>query len=281
VTPEEALRLIEQGEGQRVEFKKSLAEENQAIDALCAFANADGGTVFFGVRNDRTIVGVSVGVNTLEELANRIARPLFPQTIPRIDELSLDGKTIVAVTVDKAAKGRAVFTGPARVRSGRANLQMSWDQVKARILEGEPGRSDQRDRPGFEVTYAGVGKPRAIAEPRFRVKQTSGENIADLEWRVRGQFVSEWRQASGSALDRTSFIPALSLPEPSSEDQRVGRHEIGFEIRFDWQGEVRHEIHRWRTPRPAASTLSDWGIEEKILPALYFEEAREVHVFFA
>jgi len=43
MTPEEALQLIKQGEGQRVEFKKSLAEQEQAIDSLCAFANADGG----------------------------------------------------------------------------------------------------------------------------------------------------------------------------------------------------------------------------------------------
>ncbi|MGA2285486.1 MAG: RNA-binding domain-containing protein [Dehalococcoidia bacterium] len=281
MTPEEAQRLIEQGEGQRAEFKKGFAEERQAIEALCAFANADGGTVFLGVQDDGTILGVSVGANTLEELANKVARSLFPQTIPRIDELILDGKTIVVATVNKASKGKVVFTGSPRARSGRANLQMSWEQVKDRILEAEPDRPEERERPRFEVVYAGVGKSQAIAEPKFRVKQASGENLADLEWRIRGRFVSEWRQASGSALDRTSFIPALSLPQPSHEDRRVGGNEIGFEIRFDWRGQVRHEIHRWRTPQRVPSTLSDWEIEKKILPPLYFEERRESGVFFA
>jgi hypothetical protein len=281
VTPEEALRLIEEGEGQRVEFKKSLAEENQAIEALCAFANADGGTVFFGVRNDGTIAGVSLGDNTAENLANKIARSLFPQIIARIEPLPIRGGTVLAVIVDRVSKGKVVFTGPARVRSGRANLQMSWDQVKDRILEAEPDRPEEPDRPRFEVVYAGVGMPQGIAEPRFRVKQASGENVADLEWRVRGRFISEWRQASGSALDRTSFIPALSLPQPPYEDKRVGEDEIGFEIRFDWHDQVRHEIHRWRTPQRVPSTLTDWEIDQKILPPLHFEEPREVGVSWA
>lgn len=278
---EEALRLIGQGENQTVEFKASFSDEDAAIESLCAFANAQGGTVFFGVRNDGTLLGASVGDNTLEKFANKVAGSLFPKIVPSIHKLSIDGKTIVAAVVGGASKGKVIFTGSARVRSGRANLQMSWDQVKDRILEAEPDRSEERDRPRFEVVYAGVSKSQATAEPKFRVRQASGENLADLEWRIRGQFVSDWRQATGSALDRTSFIPALSLPQPPHENQRVGKNEIGFEIRFHWRGQVRHEIHRWRTPQQVPSTLSDWEIEEKILPPLYFEEQGEVGVFLA
>lgn len=157
------MHLIQQGEGQGVEFKESLAEQNEAIDALCAFTNADGGTVFFGVQDDGTILGAAVGTNTLEGLAAKIARSLFPQTVPRIDQLTLGGKTIVALTVDKAAEGKVVFNGSARVRSGRANLQMSWDQVRDRILEVRPDWSEERDRPRFEVVYAGVSKSQAVA----------------------------------------------------------------------------------------------------------------------
>ena len=41
---ETARAMVAQGEGQRIEFKTSLAEENEAIISLCAFAHADGGS---------------------------------------------------------------------------------------------------------------------------------------------------------------------------------------------------------------------------------------------
>ena len=53
------LSKIESGEGQHVEFKTSFAEQNEAIKSLCAFTQADGGSVFFGVNDYGDIVGVT------------------------------------------------------------------------------------------------------------------------------------------------------------------------------------------------------------------------------
>ncbi|MGD0116137.1 MAG: RNA-binding domain-containing protein [Dehalococcoidia bacterium] len=283
MTPEEALRLIQQGEGQRVEFKKSLAEQNQAIEALCAFANADGGAVFFGVQNDGTVLGVSVGTNTLEELANKIAHSLFPQTIPFIDELPLAGKTVVAVTVDKASKGKLVFTGSPRTRSGRANVQMSWDEVRTRILAAEPDWSEERDRPQFEVRRQGLTRLETEFQPIILVKHISGEQIATLEWRFRGpRFDMEWRQANGSALARTRFTERFDLSQPPKEDDQVGLNEMGFELRFYWRGRWRSTLHRWPISRagPSASSAASWEMGDEILPPLSFDEQEESGVFF-
>ena len=46
---------IARGEGQNIEFKQSFAEKKEAIESLCAFANAEGGTVFLGIRDDGSI----------------------------------------------------------------------------------------------------------------------------------------------------------------------------------------------------------------------------------
>jgi predicted HTH transcriptional regulator len=58
VTPEDVWLLIEQGEGQSLEFKGSTVELEQAIRTLAAFANQDGGTVLIGVAPDKRITGV-------------------------------------------------------------------------------------------------------------------------------------------------------------------------------------------------------------------------------
>ena len=268
MTPEEALRLIQQGESQTVEFKKSLSEEGQALEALSAFANADGGTVLFGVRPDGHVVGVTMGGNTLENLANKVARSLYPQITPRIDTVAIDGHTIIAMTIEKASKGKVIFTGRPLRRSGRTNQQLSWDQVRDKILEGAPDNSEQKDRPRFEVdleaNYDQGGRFQPVIS---KATQVSGDKVEVLEWRFRGpRFATEWQRDTYFFLGWKAVGGLqwdLDLSHPSQQDAKVRFNEIGFEIRFVWRGQWRYELHRWR------------DIGHEILPPLYFDEADE------
>lgn len=47
ITEDELQRLIERGEGQQLEFKRSLAELETAARTIVAFANTDGGVLIF------------------------------------------------------------------------------------------------------------------------------------------------------------------------------------------------------------------------------------------
>ncbi len=53
--PGEVRTLINQGEGQRLEFKRSLAELEAGTRAAAAMANTNGGHILFAVRDDGTI----------------------------------------------------------------------------------------------------------------------------------------------------------------------------------------------------------------------------------
>lgn len=275
MTPEEALQLIKQGEGQRVEFKTSFAEDNEAIESLCAFANAEGGTNFFGVSNDRRIVGVSVGVNTLENFANKVKADTDPRIAPAIHQLTLNKETVVAVTVDKGGIGQVFFAfGRPLIRVGKTNQVMSPEQVRAKLVEGQVYWTEERDRPRFEVTLPSVTRLEAAFVPQFAVKQVSGDHVANLEWRIRGpRFRMEWRPASGSALARTHFVATFDLTAQPQEDDLVGLDEIAFEIRFHWRGQWRHELHRWPISRRQLPQKTLWDVHEERLPPLYPDEA--------
>ena len=54
----EAIRLIRQGEGQLVEFKKKANHPEKIIKEVVAFANSDGGHLFIGVDDNGTISGL-------------------------------------------------------------------------------------------------------------------------------------------------------------------------------------------------------------------------------
>jgi len=46
-------------ESEILEFKESLSEREKAGEVLCSFANKDGGTLYFGVKNNGDLIGVS------------------------------------------------------------------------------------------------------------------------------------------------------------------------------------------------------------------------------
>jgi hypothetical protein len=138
MTPEEALQLIKQGEGQRVEFKSSFAEENKAIESLCAFTHADGGTVFFGVSPDGRVVGTSLGENTLENFSNKLSANTQPPLAPTIYTFTLDGKNVIAVTIPSAGQGQLFYAfNVPYIRVGKTNQVMSPSQQQARLQSPE------------------------------------------------------------------------------------------------------------------------------------------------
>lgn len=91
----------DQRESQTVEFKASLGRQKEAIQTMVAFANRDGGWLFFGVTDDGTRKGVQMGRKTLEDLAAAIRDHTYPSLPVGIEAIpSRDGrKHTVAVEV--------------------------------------------------------------------------------------------------------------------------------------------------------------------------------------
>jgi hypothetical protein len=87
-------------EGQAIEFKTSLSEMTEGVETVSAFANARGGDLFFGVTPDLRPVGIDIGKNTLENLANELRACIYPALPADIDELPVPGgKPVIRVSV--------------------------------------------------------------------------------------------------------------------------------------------------------------------------------------
>jgi len=67
-------KLVAKGESDRVEFKKSTAQLKGAGQTLCAFLNAEGGHVIFGVTDSGKVVGQEVSDKTRREIAAMLDR---------------------------------------------------------------------------------------------------------------------------------------------------------------------------------------------------------------
>lgn len=269
----EVSRLIAAGEGQQLEFKAGLSEQAKAFETMSAFANADGGRLLFGVRPDGTIVGVSIGANTLENLANELRKALDPPNLPRIETVEVDGKTVIVLNMPGYEDIVTYANGRAVVRVGRTNQPVSSDEQRRR----HSGRATQAEEsPTFDVQSDGGTRTERAFEPNFRVRQASGDLVPDLEWRIRGpRFEMDWRWAQGTALDRTHFVSRFDLTAIPKSDRRVGENEMGFEIRFPWARGWRHELHRWPISRRELTNKTLWDIGRKILPPQRWRDHNE------
>ena len=80
--------LLQAGESQTVEFKASFGRET--VESLVAFANVQGGTVLIGVADDSSILGITIGKETLSDWLGQIKSGTSPSIIPDIDAVQVE-----------------------------------------------------------------------------------------------------------------------------------------------------------------------------------------------
>lgn len=80
-------QLIQEGESETVEFKRSTAQLRRAMETLCGMLNGAGGRVVIGVTPQGRIVGQQISDSTLREVADALRHFEPPATIAqtRID----------------------------------------------------------------------------------------------------------------------------------------------------------------------------------------------------
>ena len=65
------------------EFKGSMSQLDKGIMGLTAMLNKHNhGTLYIGVEDDGTVVGMDVGNDTVEKIRNKIASLVEPQVLP-------------------------------------------------------------------------------------------------------------------------------------------------------------------------------------------------------
>ena len=115
--------LIAHGEGPTVEFKRSLTKD--VGRELCAFANADGGTILIGVSDADEIVGVA-NHNRLKSRLQSTARSTEPPIELEVESV---GRVLRVVVAPQKRKPYS-FGGQFFMRIGANSQQMSNAEVE-------------------------------------------------------------------------------------------------------------------------------------------------------
>jgi len=94
--------LILQGEGLRLDFKKTITNNAKIAKSLVAFANNKGGQLLIGVADDGSIKGVKSEDEErymILKSAHEFCRPALE---PDFEEIYVDDKLVLAVTIHES-----------------------------------------------------------------------------------------------------------------------------------------------------------------------------------
>lgn len=115
--------VIKTGENDTVEFKSWVKASNRtervrlAVDELIAFANAKGGTVYFGIEDSGQVTGCSDYdcQSLIEAIYDKTRPPLFTN----IEEIQYQGHTVLALSVVHDGNTYATTDGRCLKRLGK------------------------------------------------------------------------------------------------------------------------------------------------------------------
>ena len=92
-------------ESQNIEYKESWRDEY--LKWICGFANARGGCIYIGVRDDGKIVGIPDSKKLLEDIPNKIKDTMG--ILADVNLLERDGVDYIEVLILSAIMGNIII----------------------------------------------------------------------------------------------------------------------------------------------------------------------------
>lgn len=126
--------LVQQGEGECLELKKTTGQLGPASKTICGFLNGRGGYVLFGVRSDHWLEGQTVSERTLEDVSRELEK-LEPPAFPEIELVPVDREKQVIVIHVRGGEGPFSYDGRPYVRVGATTKIMPQREYERRLLE--------------------------------------------------------------------------------------------------------------------------------------------------
>lgn len=154
ITVDQMKLLIREGEGLTVEFKERYTP--RIDEDIVAFANAKGGTILLGVRDDGTIIGERL-TNDLKAKINSLTRNCKPAITARLAQV---GSAVIVVVEEGSEKPYSCGSGYFRRLDG-STQKMSQDELRIMFAENDPLSFEERTVKSF--TFDAVSKPKISA----------------------------------------------------------------------------------------------------------------------
>lgn len=134
-------------EDQHTEFKRNWRDD--FLKELAAFANSQGGTLYIGVEDNGTIVGVKDAKSLLQDMPNKIKSNLG--FLADVDLKTEDGKEYIAISVKPQEDGIS-YDGKYYVRSGSTTQELRGQELTSFLMQKAKLHWDSLPRPEAKLS---------------------------------------------------------------------------------------------------------------------------------
>ena len=184
---DEAKRLIQSGESEVLEFKKSTAELRSAGETLCAFLNGTGGTVIIGVTPRGRISGQVVADSTQVDIAT-IVRKLEPARSIDLSFVPIPGSELRLILLKAPAGGLSVpftYDGRPYQRIGTMTCLMPQERYQQLLLQRMHSHQRWENIPALGVALKDLDQEEILRMARLgmatgRIPDVTGANPAEI-----------------------------------------------------------------------------------------------------
>lgn len=241
---------IVHGESKNVEFKLTLPKDSEKYTkSIVAFANTQGGKLIVGVDdNTREVIGIDDDVlfRMMDRISNAVSDSCEPQIVPNIEPQTVDGKTIIVVTVAPGAnrpyylksKGKDMGTF---IRVAGTSRPAHPEKIKELEMEGARIYWDELTCVGYEVTEVAVEKLcRDIV--KFRNEMGLPEREVTVTQLINWKLL---KKENDSLLASNAFVLMTSDYFPFSKTQCAvfkGKERTVFLDKREFSGPIYEQI---------------------------------------
>ena len=207
------------GESKNIEYKITLPDKSEKyMKTIIAFANTQGGKLIVGV-DDKTheIVGVENEIlfQLMDGIANAVSDSCMPQIIPDIEPQTIDGKTVIIVSVE-AGKNRPYYLkskgkeNGTYIRVAGTSRQAFPEKIRELEMEGARISWDELTCVGYPVSKEATEKLCSNIE-NFREKAGMTERSVKKEqlinWKILKQSEGQLLATNAYALLTSDYFP--------------------------------------------------------------------------
>ena len=207
------------GESKNVEYKVTLPDKSEKyMKTIVAFANTQGGKLIVGI-DDKTheIVGVENEIlfQVMDGIANAISDSCVPQIIPDIEPQTVDGKTVIVVSVE-AGKNRPYYLkskgkeNGTYIRVAGTSRQAFPEKIRELEMEGARISWDELTCVGYPVSDEATERLCQDIE-NFREKVGMTEHSVKKEqlinWKILKQSEGQIMATNAYALLTSDYFP--------------------------------------------------------------------------
>lgn len=162
------------GEKHIIEYKRLWKDE--WLEWICGMANADGGVIYIGIKDDGEVLGVSNAKKLMEDIPNKIISKM--SIYPDVRQIEKDGKDVIEIEVAPSIAAVSL-DGVVYKRVGATNQILKGTALQEFYLSRPNGAWDARIIPDAKLDEIDPYAVEYLKESGIRKGRLSKESAKD------------------------------------------------------------------------------------------------------